>query len=53
MDGGLISDPLCKRESVHRGLHAFGTKKGAAAKITWVELPGMEQEYKVQTTEIP
>lgn len=48
MGGGLIFDPLWKRESGLPGLHAFGSKKGAAAKITWVQLPGVEQ-----TTEIP
>ncbi|RMC15564.1 hypothetical protein DUI87_07764 [Hirundo rustica rustica] len=28
------------------GLHAFGTKKAAAAKLNWVQLPGVEQEYE-------
>lgn len=27
--------------------------EGAAAKLTWVQLPGVEQEYEVQTTEAP
>lgn len=53
MNGILLFNPFCKRESGLPGLHAFGTKEGAAAKITWVQLPGVEQECEVQTTETP
>lgn len=53
MDGGLLFDPICKREGGLPGIRAFGTKQGAAAKRTSVQLPGTEQKGGVQPSETP
>ena len=53
MDGDLLFDPIFQRESGLPGIHAFGTKQGAAAKLTCVQLPGTKQKCEVQTSETP
>lgn len=49
----MLFDPICKRESGLPGIHAFGTERDAAAKLTCVQLPGTEEKCEVQTSETP
>jgi len=53
VDVNLLFEPNYARESGLPGICAFGTKRGAAAELTCVQLSGTEERYEAQTSETP